>query len=80
MDADQIWKWEQEILEGKISRANLSIVLMDEAGQDRWRWNFKDACPVKWSGPDLRAGSAELAVETLELAHRGFIEGSGRKQ
>jgi len=79
MDADQIWKWEQQILEGTISRANVSIVLMDETGQDRWRWNFRDAYPVKWSGPDLRAGTAEVAVETLELAHRGFLEGSGRK-
>jgi phage tail-like protein len=79
MDADQIWKWEQQILEGTISRANVSIVLMDETGQDKWRWNFRDAYPVKWSGPDLRAGTAEVAVETLELAHRGFLEGSGRK-
>ena len=80
MDADQIWKWEQQILQGNIKRTNVSIVLMDEAGQEKWRWNFKDAYPVKWSGPDLRAGTAEVAVETLELAHRGFLEGSGRKR
>jgi phage tail-like protein len=73
MEASQIWEWENEILHGKISRTNVSIVLMDEMGQDRWRWNFRDAYPVKWSGPDLRARTAEVAVETLELAHRGFI-------
>ena len=79
MDSDQIWDWEQEVLHGKIKRSNVSIVLLDATGQDKWRWNFKDACLVKWSGPDLRAGTAEVAVETLELAHRGFLEDSKRK-
>lgn len=80
MDADQIWQWEQQILQGNISRASVSVILLDEAGDEKWRWNFRDAYPVKWSGPDLRAGTAEVAVETLELAHRGFLEGSGRKR
>lgn len=79
MDADRIWQWEQELLRGNIKRTNVSIILMDEAGKDKWRWNFKDAYPVRWSGPDLRAGAAEVAVETLELAHRGFLGDSGRK-
>jgi phage tail-like protein len=80
MDADRIWQWEQELLRGNIKRTNVSIILMNEAGDEKWRWNFRDAYPVKWSGPDLRAGTAELAVETLELAHRGFLDGSGRKR
>lgn len=79
MDADQMWQWEQQILQGNITRAHVSVILMDETGQEKWRWNFKDAYPVKWSGPDLRAKDAEVAVETLELAHRGFVENSGRK-
>jgi len=80
MDADQIWQWEQQLLQGNIKRNNVTIVLMDESGQDKWRWTFKDAYPVRWSGPDLRSGTAEVAVETLELAHRGFLlEDSGKR-
>ena len=79
MDADRLWQWEQEMLQGSIRRTNVSIILLDSAGKDRWRWDFKEACPVKWSGPDLKAGTAEVAVETLELTHRGFISTSGRK-
>jgi phage tail-like protein len=47
---------------------------MNSAGQPQWRWNFRDAYPVRWSGPDLRAASAEVALETLELAHRGMTK------
>lgn len=79
MYADDIWKWEQQILQGNIQRHNVSIILMDSAGRDKWRWEFKDACPVRWSGPNLRAGGVEVAIETLELTHRGLLGHSGRK-
>ena len=79
MDAEAIWQWEQQMLRGDIRRHNVSIILMNSAGQDKWRWEFQDAFPVKWSGPDLRASSAEIAIETLELAHRGLMASSGRK-
>ncbi len=79
MEADRIWKWEQEMLDGRIERHNMSIILMDAAGQDKWRWEFKKAYPVRWSGPDLRASTAEVAIETLELAHQGLEQNSGRR-
>jgi phage tail-like protein len=47
---------------------------LDTTGQERWRWNFLQAYPVKWIGPNLRATTSEVAVETLELAHNGFVK------
>ena len=79
MEADQIWEWEQQMLDGKIERHNMSIILMDAAGRDKWRWEFKNAYPVRWSGPDLRANAAEVAIEALELAHQGLKQNSGRR-
>jgi phage tail-like protein len=73
MDANVLWSWQREIMEGRIQRRNAAIVLLDSAGKDKRRWGYQDVCPVRWSGPDLRAGSAEVAVETLELTHRGYI-------
>ena len=35
-------------------------------------WDFKEAFPVKWTGPDLRADSGSVAIESVELAHRGL--------
>jgi phage tail-like protein len=74
MDADQLWRWQQSIVRGAISRQSVSILLMNSAGQVSWRWNCNQAYPVRWNGPDLRAGSAEVAIETLELVHRGITK------
>jgi phage tail-like protein len=68
-----LWNWYWDVVQGTIERKNVSILLMDEAGDERLRWNFEKAYPVKWAGPGLRAGSAEVAVETLELAHKGLM-------
>jgi phage tail-like protein len=72
MSTTALWEWQQQIARGNITRHNGSIVLMNSAGEEKWRWNFKAAYPVKWSGPDLRGNSAEVALETLELVHRGL--------
>jgi phage tail-like protein len=68
-----LWNWYWDVVQGTIGRKNVSILLMDEAGDERVRWNFEQAYPVKWVGPGLRAVGSEVAVETLELAHKGLM-------
>ncbi|HLY84746.1 MAG TPA: phage tail protein [Acidimicrobiales bacterium] len=46
---------------------------------DAWKgkvatWDLNNVYPVKWSGPKLDAKGSEVAVETLELAHEGFLD------
>jgi phage tail-like protein len=36
-------------------------------------WAFAGGFPVRWSGPNLSAGSVDAAVETLEIAHHGLV-------
>ena len=74
-DADTLWSWFQEVAEGIIRRRNGSIVLLDGAGEERWRWNFIGAYPARWTGPDLQAGTATVAAESVELVHRGIVRG-----
>jgi len=71
-DVDILIRWHQQVTQGAVKRFNGSIVLLDISGQERWRWNFLQAYPVKWIGPYLRANATEVALETLELAHNGF--------
>jgi phage tail-like protein len=70
-----MWKWHQEVVIGKFERKNGAIILMDVTGQEKWRWNFSEAFPVKWTGPDLKADSNTVAFETIELAHHGIEKG-----
>jgi len=71
-DADALWSWHAAAAAGRVRRRNGSIVLLDAAGDEAWRWNVRDALPVRWVGPELRAGQAVVAVEALELVHRGI--------
>jgi phage tail-like protein len=36
-------------------------------------WNLVDVVPVRWTGPQLSPDSQKPAMETLELAHHGFL-------
>lgn len=49
------------------------IALMDSEGNEKVRFMLKFAYPIKWVGPQLNATAAEVAVETLELAHEGLV-------
>ncbi len=74
-DLDELWNWYQDVVSGKFQRKNGSIILIDIAGEDKWRWNFVQAFPVKWTGPDLKADSNTVAFEAVELAHHGITKG-----
>lgn len=76
-DAVTLWGWFQEVAQGIIRRRNGSIVLLDSAGEERWRWNFAAAYPVRWIGPNLQAATAGVAFESVELAHHGIVRGRG---
>lgn len=70
---DELRRWYKDVMNGKINRKNVTVVLMDAAGNERRRWNFKGAYPVKWTGPELKADSNAIAFESIELAHQGII-------
>ncbi|QWH88421.1 phage tail protein [Bacillus toyonensis] len=74
-DSTVLWDWYQNVVAGKIERKNGSIILLNFNGSENWRWNFIQAYPLKWIGPDLKADNYAIAIETLEIAHNGFIKG-----
>jgi phage tail-like protein len=49
-----------------------AVIMYDNNGNEVRRFTFKRAWAVAWEGPSLNAGSSELAIETLELAHEGI--------
>jgi phage tail-like protein len=72
-DDTELWAWHADAVNGTVTRKNGSIVLLDNAGTEKVRWNFFKAWPAKWTGPNLTAEGNDVAIETLELAHEGLV-------
>jgi phage tail-like protein len=67
----QLYDWLRQAADGQFTRKNGSIVVLDTTGQEVVRWNFRNAWPTRWSGPDLSAAAQGVAIQTLELVHKG---------
>lgn len=72
-DSRHLWTWYLKVMHGQIERRDVTVVLDDPAHADKCTWTFKDACPVKWIGPELHANASAVAFESLELVHRGVL-------
>jgi len=67
-----LWDWHQNVIDGKIERETIAIVLLDEKGQDAFRWVCEEAYPSKWTGVDLDATANSIATESVEFVHHGL--------
>jgi phage tail-like protein len=63
----ELYKWHREGLEGHVQRKSVAIIVLDEAGFDKARWELREAWPSKYEGADLNAKGSEVAIETLEI-------------
>jgi len=70
-DDQQLWTWYEDVMTGRTERIrrNISVVQLDMAGQEVFRWNLFQAFPVKYTAPSFNAKGNDLAIETLELAY-----------
>ncbi len=62
------WKLNND---GKHDMKQVTIKLMNEAGEATVTWVLENAWPVKVEGPSLNAKGNEIAIESLELCHEG---------
>lgn len=73
-DSLELYNWRKQVEQGKMAdaRRNLAVILMDDEGNPKSRWEFSDAWPSKYDAPDLSAKGSDIAIETLEIAHEGM--------
>ena len=71
-DDRELYEWHRDAVQGNLHRRNGSIVGLDRRGNEVLRWNFFNAWPRKYDGPDFNAEGNDVAIETLELAHEGL--------
>ncbi len=70
----KITEWRKESIDGKYesSKANGSISLFSQSGDEVARWEFEGAWPSKLSGPTPNANSNEVAIEELTITYDSF--------
>jgi phage tail-like protein len=66
-DNRELYDWHLTAINGKIDRKDGSIILKDDLGEEKGRWNFFEAWPNKYEGPALNASGKEAAIETLTI-------------
>ncbi len=67
-DSRELYDWHQAAINGQIQRQNGSIILLDDTGKEKIRWNFFNAWPSKWDGPDFNAKGNDMAIDSLTVS------------
>ena len=64
-----LYNWRKMVEQGKTTtaRKNIAVILVDAEGNDAARWEFVNAWPCKYKGPDMNAEGNDVAIETLEI-------------
>jgi phage tail-like protein len=71
---DTFWLWFEATSKGVVMPMNGVILLLNSQQIPVMWWIFKNAYPVKWNGPSLKADSDEVAFESIELVHQGITK------
>jgi phage tail-like protein len=70
-DSMDLYNWHRQIVDGDIQRKNVAIVVIDEGGNDKARFEITEAWPMKYDPMDLNAKGNDVSIETLELVNEG---------
>lgn len=70
----ELYNWRKSVEQtGAIgARKNISLILVDEEGNDKSRWDIVEAWPTKYDPSDFSAKGNEVMIETLEIVHEGI--------
>jgi len=70
-DSMDLYNWYKDVLAGKTRRETVAIVVLDEEGKDKARFQITDAWPSKYDPMDLNAKGNDVSIETHELVNEG---------
>lgn len=66
------WEWIIQAMNGTVERRTGSIVILNESREPVVRYLIREAWPCRYEGPELNAGSSEVAIESIEVCHEGL--------
>lgn len=67
-DSRELYDWHLSVVQGQIQRKNCSVVLLDDTGAKKVRWDLFEAWPSRWDGPDFDAKGKEVAIDALTIS------------
>lgn len=72
-DSMELYEWKKQVEQTGATgaRKNVSLILIDEEGNDKARWNVAEAWPTKYDSSDFSAKGNEVVIESLEIVHEG---------
>jgi len=68
----EFFNWRQTVINGKVERKSVSIILLNDAGEEALRYNLFECWPTKYHGPALNSRNSAHATESIELAFEGL--------
>ena len=74
-DTEKVAKWFASMTTG-IRRRTAHIEARTGDGDTVAQWGLLEVVPVRWSGPSFSPESPKVAMETIEIAHHGYVMGS----
>ncbi|WP_136709749.1 phage tail protein [Agromyces sp. H66] len=75
--ADTIVNWVMAAVSGT-SRGTGHIEVRSADNEPVATYDLHDVIPVRWTGPSLNADQPKVLMETLEIAHHGFVKTSSK--
>jgi phage tail-like protein len=73
-DSMELYEWRKQVEQSGAAKArkNMSLILIDEEGNDKARWDIVEAWPTKYDPSDFSAKGNEVVIETFEVVHEGI--------
>jgi phage tail-like protein len=73
-DSLELYKWKKQVetTGAGSARKSLSIILIDETGEDKCRWDILYGWPSKYESGALDAKGNDVLIEMFELKYEGI--------
>ncbi len=72
-DSMELYNWKKQVEDtGAINaRKSMSLILIDEEGNEKSQWDIEAAWPTKYDSSDFSAKANEVVIESFEIVHEG---------
>jgi len=75
VNSTDLWEWFKQVTDGRVERKSGSVIVLDDTGQEIFRYNFFEAWPCRWKSLELTTDTPGSLIEELEIAMEKFERG-----